>query len=55
MRIGSVKLDTCVSVDIDMMHAALVVVGLIAFSLALMKRDDELKVQPGLFVIVGWG
>ncbi|KAJ8282423.1 hypothetical protein COCON_G00049420 [Conger conger] len=29
--------------------------GLIAFSLALMKRDDELKVQPGIFMTLGWG
>ncbi|KAJ8352049.1 hypothetical protein SKAU_G00235250 [Synaphobranchus kaupii] len=29
--------------------------GLIAFSMALMKRDNELKVHPGIFLTVGWG
>ncbi|XP_015214501.2 lysosomal cholesterol signaling protein isoform X1 [Lepisosteus oculatus] len=29
--------------------------GLIALSLVLMKKDDELKVQPAIFMIAGWG
>ncbi|KAM8748921.1 lysosomal cholesterol signaling protein [Acanthopagrus schlegelii] len=29
--------------------------GLIALSLALMKRFEDLKVSPGVFVIAGWG
>ncbi|KAF7709567.1 integral membrane protein GPR155 [Silurus meridionalis] len=29
--------------------------GLIALSLFLLKRDEELKVQPGVLMIIGWG
>ncbi|XP_028991681.1 integral membrane protein GPR155 [Betta splendens] len=29
--------------------------GLIALSLILMKRFEDLKVSPGLFVVAGWG
>ncbi|KAK3543736.1 hypothetical protein QTP70_027151 [Hemibagrus guttatus] len=29
--------------------------GLIALSLFLLRRDEELKVQPGLLILIGWG
>ncbi|XP_072541925.1 lysosomal cholesterol signaling protein [Salminus brasiliensis] len=29
--------------------------GLIALSLFLLRRDEELKVQPGFIMIIGWG
>ncbi|XP_036400526.1 integral membrane protein GPR155 isoform X2 [Megalops cyprinoides] len=37
------------------LYSTYVWTGLIALSLLLMKKDDELKVRPGIFVIVGWG
>ena len=32
-----------------------VLLGLIALSLVLMKKFEDLKVSPGVFVIAGWG
>lgn len=29
--------------------------GLIALSLFLLRRDEELKVQPSLLILIGWG
>ncbi|KAB5577141.1 hypothetical protein PHYPO_G00206530 [Pangasianodon hypophthalmus] len=29
--------------------------GLIALSLFLLRRDEELKVQPGVLMLIGWG
>ncbi|KAJ8255396.1 hypothetical protein GJAV_G00204400 [Gymnothorax javanicus] len=29
--------------------------GLIALSMALMRRDDQLKVRPAIFLALGWG
>ncbi|KAI1898158.1 hypothetical protein AGOR_G00069470 [Albula goreensis] len=37
------------------LYSTYVWTGLIALSLALTKKDDELKVQPVVFVILGWG
>jgi hypothetical protein len=38
-----------------MLISCCVFVGLIVLCLVLMKRSDELKVYPGLLVIIGWG
>ncbi|KAL0963852.1 hypothetical protein UPYG_G00314390 [Umbra pygmaea] len=37
------------------LYSTYVWTGLIALSLVLMKRGEELKVAPGYFVIAGWG
>ncbi|XP_062383354.1 lysosomal cholesterol signaling protein isoform X2 [Sardina pilchardus] len=29
--------------------------GLIAFSLALMKKNEKMKIRPAVFVLLGWG